>query len=251
MPSSWPSTGRRIAAVCLDRFADLLFPPRCLICRKVLPFRHGPRQICEACLTLFDFVSAPFCPRCGLPYDDPGQDNHTCGECYRQRRYFGSARSVFRYQGFLPKLLVDFKFRERTELARFFGHHIRESFPLGGVEYDLVVPVPLHPRRLRWRGFNQSLLLARQVAAPLGIPLGTRLLLRVRDTRPQLGLSGRQRAHNVRGAFRAVPSPIWRGARVLLVDDVFTTGSTVRECSKVIRRAGVARVDVLTVARAA
>jgi len=156
--------------------------------------------------------------------------------------------SPYRYEGVLEQLIRLYKYRRRATMAR----------PLGDLALvwmdrlptvDLVMPVPLHPSRLREREFNQALLLANRIARRLDLPLSYEHLLRVRETRPQTELDRTERAANVRRAFAVRRPAFLEGRRVLLVDDVFTTGATVNECAKSLRRAGVASVWVLTLAR--
>jgi ComF family protein len=155
-----------------------------------------------------------------------------------------------RYDETSARLVAAFKFHDRVRLRRLFGPLLREHYPFSETRFDRIVPVPLHVARLCARGYNQSLVLAREVAAFLDVPVDTDAIARARDTRPQVGLRGHDRRENVQGAFRAGPGSGLRGAEVLLVDDVFTTGSTAAECARVLRGAGVRAVDVLTLARA-
>ena len=250
MRASWPSTARDRLARAGARALDLLYPPRCVFCAALIPAARADGLICAACRDRLVFAASPLCPRCGQPAGPSATSDRLCPRCRNERRYFRQARSILRYEEGVDRLVLDFKFRDHTHLRRFFGGLLREHFPFSDARYDRVVAVPLHPDRLRWRGYNQSLLLAREVASHLDLPVETTGFLRVKNTRPQVGLRGIERRTNVRGAFRAERRAEWDGARLLLVDDVFTSGSTASECAKVLRAAGVAAVDVLTLARA-
>lgn len=150
----------------------------------------------------------------------------------------------------LKSVLQRYKYNRDVALAAPLGRLLSRACPLDVADYDVVVPVPLHLSRLRWRGFNQASLLARRVARRQQIPVDVFALERARATRPQVELDEKQRRSNVAAAFRVVRADRIRKRRVLLVDDVYTTGSTVNECSRVLRDAGAVRVDVLILARA-
>ncbi|BCS55147.1 amidophosphoribosyltransferase [Geobacter sp. SVR] len=196
-------------------------------------------------------VCHPCCSICGIPFHGFG-DDHPCSDCLTHAPGFDAARSALLYEGGGRELIHAFKYHYRT--------HLRRPLALLAVEQlsefvalqtpDLIVPVPLHVRRLRSRGFNQAVLLAEPLAREWGLPLKRRLMRRVRWTRPQIELDAGERRANVRGAF-AVDNPSQvTGKRILLVDDVFTTGSTVDECARVLKKAGACHVTVITMARA-
>ncbi len=224
----------------------LLFPAPCLVCERVLaePFRS---PVCRDCELSFPRIRAPGCPRCGLPYED-GVTPGLCGPC-RGERHFELARSVAPYEGSIRVALHALKFGRRERVARTLGRMaaacLAES-ELG--PFAAAVPVPLSRRRRRERGFNQAELLARTVASTCGLSLA-HLLARSRDTRPQAELGRAARRRNVRGAFRVRMPRRLVGERLLVVDDIFTTGATSEACAEALLRAGAGAVDVLTVAR--
>ncbi len=194
------------------------------------------------------------CAICGAPFDfDPGGDM-ICGACTRHRPRYGRARAVLHYDDLGRRLVVSFKHGDRTHAAPTFGRWLARAGADLLDEADYVAPVPLHRLRLLRRRFNQSAMLAQSVCrqagtdAPAFVP---DLLQRQRHTPSQAGLNANQRRTNVRNAFAVNPrlAGALEGRRVLLVDDVFTTGATVTECARVLNRAGAAAVDVLTVAR--
>ncbi len=230
-------------------FIDFFFPPRCPLCGKSREAdADGP---CPQCLALLPPMGRPRCPRCGLSFASSAGEDHLCSVCLSQERHFSLARAVTPYKGLITEAIARFKYRGATGLGRPLGALLARyddpEFPLH--PFHLILPVPLHPQRLRRRGFNQSLLLARRVGRAHGIPVNFASLLRIRPTLPQVELSGPRREKNIRGAF-AVPDPgAVRGRRLLLIDDVFTTGATVSECARVLLGAGADRVDVLTLAR--
>lgn len=236
----------------LSGLADLLFPPRCAVCGTGME-RDG---FCEDCLARVSFIGSPMCPRCGLPYpvEEGGGADHLCGECIAESkqggRHFSVARSVGVYKDSILEVVHRFKYGGKLPAGRLLGSMMAER--AGGFfemrRFDVVVPVPLHRERLKQRGFNQSLVLAREIAARFDLPVDFESLKRLRDTGPQASLGGSERRDNVRGAFAAAGSI--KGKRVLLIDDVMTTGSTVRECARALAGKGALEVAVYTVARA-
>jgi len=226
----------------------LALPSGCLVCGEPLsrPLR-GP--VCQACLEGLPILKAPFCPRCGLPYV-AGVVPGLCGPC-RARRRFRLARAAGPYEGALRDVLHHFKYRGRLRLASPLGRLAFERcLKEGPLRGEVIVPVPLHRRRRCERGYDQAHLLARAIGAAAGLPLSP-ALLKVKDRPPQssLGLAGRRR--NAAGAYRARREASIAEKRVLLVDDVLTTGATAEACARVLLRAGARSVDVLSVARVA
>jgi ComF family protein len=196
-------------------------------------------------------VSSPLCAVCGIPFTGAGND-HACGDCLTSHRHFDAARAALVYEGATHDLIHAFKYRNKT--------HLRRPLALLTVELlsdfvqtrspDLIVPVPLHVKRLRSRGFNQAVLLGELFADRWNIPLDCHNLRRIRWTEPQVNLSAGNRRTNVKGAFSVHNPGQIEGRRVLLIDDVLTTGSTVDECAQILKKAGAVDVNVVTVARA-
>jgi ComF family protein len=264
-----------IAARLLAATADALFPPRCPACRVLTAAQRlpplqpgggsGPRPapaglreagLCAACRADVRLLGSPRCTVCGRPFASPGTGDHPCGTCLHTPPTFHTARAAGRYQGSLQALVRRLKFGGRADLARPLGRMLRAAFESGGQpqEVDWVVPVPLHRRRLRQRGFNQALLLADAMLATGAVAsrpvLNPAVLQRHRATAPQTGLDPARRRANTRGAFSVGACAGLRGKRVLLVDDVFTTGATAEACTRALLAGGAQRVDVLTLARA-
>lgn len=263
----------------LKALTDLVLPPICPVCKDRVA--GGGKVVCRWCEGGFIPIAGAKCTHCGVPFpsydsargdsvtggegevkpgDGPNEmADHTCGGCLDSPPAFIKARSAVQYSGEAAEAVKKLKFNGRMSLAPLLGRLaadaaarmidgegelIAEDLAIG-----MVVPVPLHVRRLRERGFNQSQLIARAVAVRIGAALETGVLKRVRETRPQVSLKGSERVANVKGAF-VVPSPEKvKGKKVLIVDDVITTGATVRECAKVLGKAG-AETWVLSLARA-
>ncbi|MCP3676228.1 MAG: ComF family protein, partial [Deltaproteobacteria bacterium] len=183
----------------------------------------------------------------GIPFSSSVSSDHLCGDCMKHKRRFSLARSAGTYEGTLLDAIHLLKYRGKTALAHPLASLLTDT--IDGQEYDIITPVPLHRKRLQERGFNQSLLLARGVAKRYRIPIDYPNLRRVRATAPQINLSGNERKANVRGAFEVRKGAPFSKKRVLLIDDVYTTGATVSECSKALKKAGANEVGVLTLAR--
>lgn len=235
----------------LRGLADILFPPACVVCDKLL---EGDLHFsfCPACFSKVRFISHPLCPRCGLPYFTETESDHLCGDCLSRKQYFTSVRSLGVYETSLLKAIQRFKYHGSLHAGEALGSLMaalsHQTFDDG--QYDVLMPVPLHIQRLRERGFNQSLVLARAVASRFSVELDFMTLRRTASTAPQTGLKKEERAANVRGAFKLEEGHRVKGKKVLVIDDVYTTGSTVRECARILTRGGAERVGVLTLARA-
>lgn len=211
---------------------------------------------CAACRARIHLPTTPLCIRCGLPFGTRSGPDHLCSECLTRPPRFHQARACALYDASdtgahpLNAVLQRYKYLHDICLAQPLGSLLLERCPLTITEYDVIVPVPLHLSRLRWRGFNQSQYLAIGLARAAGVPIDPLTLERVRPTRPQVQLHEAERRRNVAGAFQVTRPEQVRAQRILLVDDVYTTGATVDECSRALLRAGAASVDVLVLARA-
>ena len=227
---------------------DLLYPPQCIICGKNL--LSEPNQfVCADCIKQVDFIQSPLCLRCGKPFDfSGGSEDHYCGECLKITPYFESARAVASYEQPVVDLLHRLKYRGDTSVTG----ALKEIMVGGGREWaysdcDVIAPVPLHRDRLKKRGLNQSLVLAGLAFSEHKIIPD--LLVRTKNTCPQTGLNGDERRKNLKSAFEVKNFKLVKNKKILLVDDVFTTGTTVAECSKTLEKAGATAIHVWTFAR--
>ncbi len=227
---------------------DTVLPPRCLACGELVD-QQG--QICATCWPSLDFIAKPFCATCGLPFAyDMGADA-VCGACLAEPPAFDRARAALVYNDLASRLIVGFKHGDRTHHAPAFAKWLRTAAGDMLDQADLVTPVPLHPRRLWMRRFNQSAVMAHFLARETGKPTKPDLLVRTRRTPSQSGRTRLQRFENVRAAFavRASRQASVAGARIVIIDDVFTTGATATAVARCLSKAGAEHVGVLTLAR--
>lgn len=227
---------------------DLLWPPQCLGCRDPVTVQG---ELCGRCWSGLDFITAPHCPCCGLPFAFQAEDGLLCGDCLAAPPPFGRARGAFHYGGTARRLILAFKHGDRTDMATALARRMAEQGAALLADADLLLPVPLHRGRLWRRRYNQAALLAVALGRIAGRPVALDILVRHRATPSQGGRNRTARRRNLAGAF-LVPDRAraeLAGRRVLLVDDVHTTGATVSEAARVLLRAGAGGVDVLTLAR--
>ncbi|MEE9542574.1 MAG: ComF family protein [Thermodesulfobacteriota bacterium] len=233
----------------LSSLLEILLPKLCPLCRDSDSPSLKTDGLCAHCLAGFKKVSKPVCSICGAPFVSSSGPDHLCAKCIKTKRPFVKARSALYYTDEGAEAIKRFKYHGVFSLKPAFDnifYALLDEFR----DVDLIIPVPLHRRRLAHRGFNQSLILARLVAKRLNKKLDYTTLKRVRLTRPQTELKGEERKRNVRGAFEVSSLSDYKDKKLLLVDDVYTTGSTVSECARVLKRAGGV-VSVLTLARSA
>jgi ComF family protein len=243
LSATLPTQLRRLGRAVVDG----ILPPRCLSCGAIV---DEPDALCGRCWAAMTFFTPPWCAVCGLPFPHPMGDDAICADCARDRPSWDRARAVLRYDKHSRHLVLALKHADRTHLARALGGWMRRA----GAEIldgtDLVVPVPLHWTRLFARRYNQAGLLAHAIRAAGGPPVAPDWLVRRRRTPSQGRLGPAARTRNVRGAFALRPGRSIRGQRIVLIDDVLTTGATVEECARILRRGGAEFVGVLTLARA-
>ncbi|MFP4650272.1 MAG: ComF family protein [Desulfobacterales bacterium] len=274
----------RKAAAGLGRsISDALFPPVCFACGAFIQkdtetggpdpdklvrlspekaFRHVMKDcLCSFCIEDFTAVQSPWCTRCGEPFKSSADQGHLCGDCITRKKHFSFARACSVYQGSVLNLLHAYKYTGRTGLAKPLGLLLFTSFirHFSEMDIDTALAVPLHEKRLRSRGYNQSLLMILnwpEIAQKCGmheyanIAIDTRTLVRRKNTATQTGLERSRRMKNIKNAFAVRCPERIKDRHLLLVDDVFTTGSTVEECARMLDNAGAAGVYVLTLARA-
>ncbi len=238
-----------------ERFLDLLYPPRCGVCKA---FCDG--VLCPRCQSQWEFIALPYCRLCGRPFDPQAKAAPVCGECLQHRFRFDYARSAVRYEGVGRETVHALKFGGKPRLAKPMGEAMAEVLrralnaddgllPEGWRSPHFLIPVPLHPKTQRQRGYNQAALLAREVGELTGIPVVENAVLQVRHMQPQATLGARERWENVKGAFAVAQPELVKGRIVVVVDDVMTTGATLNEIARLLKRCGARYVYCLTFAR--
>lgn len=229
--------------------ADAVYPPSCLACRCAT---EAAGTLCPACWSRMPFIERPFCERLGTPFPQDLGDGLLSPAAMAEPPVFGRARAVALYEeGPARRLVQRLKYGDRLDLAPAMARWMTRAGKDLLTDADLLVPVPLHRWRLFSRRFNQAAVLARAIGRQSGVAFDPAILVRVRPTRPQVGLTRVQRADNVQGAFKAPEASRHRldGRKIVLVDDVLTSGATLNAAARVLIRAGAARVDALVFAR--
>lgn len=235
----------------ITSFWQLLYPPRCACCANPMAFEED-RPICSSCFNQVEYIESPICLICGAGLNpDAGAEDRWCGSCLKAPPIFDSARSLVVYRGPVRRLLHQLKYRSDTRAAAVLGSLAGGALRVDRFrDHDLIVPVPLFRSRMQQRGLNQALVLARAVLPGQTHKIEPNLLIRVKKTIAQTRLSGAERRKNLRSAFQLNPRADPSGTKICLVDDIFTTGTTVTECARILKKSNAAVVDVLTYARA-
>lgn len=228
---------------------SLLYPATCTICRQHL--RAG-EYLCDACEAKIARIVPPFCETCSEPFDGSINTAFTCANCAHRAIHFDAAVAAYRGRGIVRDVIHQFKYNRQIHLRHVIARWLCAALDderLRNIQFDLIVPVPLHAARQRERGFNQASVLAELLSAQTSIPCKP-LLKRMRYTTTQTALDRSERMKNLHNAFRLRKNADVRGLRVLLIDDVLTTGSTLSECARILKRAGATSVHAATAARA-
>jgi ComF family protein len=234
----------------VEALQDFIWPRRCAACdEKLAPDDAAFLKVpfCEICKEDLMPIVSPMCVCCGLPFDCLGPD-HLCAECLSDPPLFSKARAVYEYGASSRDAVLRLKYGKTPWIGEALGRLLSDVAAASTLP-DMLVPVPLHKKKLVARGFNQAALLAAPSAVRLGRPVRADLLRRVRETSPQAGQTRHARFSNLRGAFICDNESAVQGRRVLLIDDVITTGATVREASRTLREAGAVSVEVIAFAR--
>ncbi|MDP2828948.1 MAG: ComF family protein [Sulfuricellaceae bacterium] len=214
------------------------FPGACILCGA----RASAFPLCTACHADLPWLTAPACPSCALP----ASEGNRCGHCLKMPPAFSSTRALFAYQFPMDALIHALKYRHRLHIASFLGRELAAEMT-HETRPDLIIPMPLHPERLKTRGFNQALEIARQVSARTGVPLQISGIERIKDSPPQVGMSRKDRVKNLKGAFRTTLA--LEGKRIAIIDDVMTTGTSCHELSLALLKQGAQDIQVWVVAR--
>lgn len=230
-----------------ETILNILFPRRCPVCGEIV--EPAGSLICPSCFRELSFVKSPVCKKCGKEIADESQE--FCEDCMAHRHAFEYGVALMNYDEAARTSMVQIKYHNKREYLDFYGAAIvaRYGQTIRRMKIDVIVPIPVHPSRKRKRGFNQAEVLARVIGEQLGIPVCPELLERTKKTLPQKELSPSERLKNLSGAFAAKPVP--KDVRqVLLVDDIYTTGSTMEACSRVLKASGAETIYFVVICMA-
>lgn len=224
----------------------MFYPARCAVCDHVLP--DGTRGVCDRCVTSLEYVREPKCCRCGKPLET---ESEYCQDCQGKKVSFQYGYALFVYDSMLQESIARFKYHGRKEYAVFYAQAMNNTYGnwIDSVKPDVLVPVPVHQNRLKKRGYNQAALLARELGRLTNIPVAEHLLIRKKDTLPQKELSERERKQNLQDAFALGERQELNLLQecVIIIDDIYTTGATLEECSRVLKQVGIQRIYFLCV----
>lgn len=231
-----------------ETFLNILLPPRCLGCHTQVA---SPGKLCGDCWSNIQFIHPPYCQCCGFPFEYDVGEEALCGKCLDSRPSYDAARAVYVYDDESRSLITRFKYADQLQGIETFSRWMTQTGAALLEETDIIMPVPLHRIRLFTRRYNQAAMLAQSIGRLSHIPVRVDMLYRTRHNPAQASLNKRQRHKNVRGAFAIRPRtlPILEDQHVLLIDDVITTGATIEECTRTLKKAGAAKVNVLALAK--
>jgi ComF family protein len=235
------------------KFINLLFPHRCFVCERII----DGVGFCEECIReKIQFIRQPTCSLCGNNLDIKtsvklSETNYICADCSKNGHIFDKAVSVFVYNEYFAKVVILFKFKNKFFLSKFFFKYLKKKINEFNDAIDFIIPVPMHVKKLRLRGYNQAVLLVKEFEKDGYKNVIYDLLKKTVNGKPQMSLKYRERRLNLRNSFKINENYIEkiRDKNVLIIDDIFTTGSTVDECSKILKQNGVKKVFVLTIAK--
>ena len=233
----------------LGDIINLFYPALCQACGGKMP--KWDRHLCENCLKKIEMRQPPFCIKCGKRLSVESSTITICKDCKISAPYFDRAGSACYYDGILKELVYNFKYKKITSLGEEFAKIIINFMKINnlGNLAEIIAPIPMHPKRLFKREVNHADILAKNIAKKLNIHYSGKLLKKIKETAVQTGLGRQKRIKNILGSFSIQNSSIAENKNILLVDDLFTTGSTVNECAKLLRKAGARYIEVIALAR--
>ena len=238
----------------LSNLLDIIYPPRCYVCSEFLDYHPPDRgDICDVCFSGFKKLTHPFCSICCEPFKSNEEEDHLCEKCLRKRPYYDELRAPYLYEEALMDAIQLIKYSGKSYIIKSLGPILGEfaKIWINNRNDMIIIPVPLHRKKIKERGFNQSALLVKTISPILEIETDFFTLIRTRYTKSQAGLNLDERRKNVKGAFEVRGDKNIKGKSVILVDDVATTGNTLNECARILKKAGAEKVLGLTLARTA
>ena len=225
--------------------SGIFFRNGCIVCG-----RATTSAVCTDCSNSIRYIQQPYCTKCGQPFTTHSGISHVCYDCIKGKNKFTLSRAVFEYNGAIVKLIHRFKFGDRVNLSSFFSEELFKLYEAHFAAKDItaILPVPLSTHRLKHRSYNQTQLLAEALSRKLSIPVFPQILEKIKETPPQSLLSAEKRRENVKDAYKVTDRKTLKGKKVLLIDDVITTGATVNACTRALMRAGIKQVYVTAIA---
>lgn len=222
--------------------SELLYPGKCVVCHRLL---SDTGQLCEDCRRALHPITEPRCKRCSKPVQDP--EAELCGDCRGRDFCVERGFALYLYDDKMQRAVRNLKYRGELAGGRWFGHEMAGHYGrwIRGISPEVLIPVPIHKKRMRFRGFNQAAVLAEEIGGELGIPVDSDYLLRIENTKPQKGLGNRARLQNLRKGIRVRGDHVRTYHTVLLVDDIYTTGATLEACGRALREVGTNRIYFL------
>lgn len=220
----------------------MLYPPKCLICDALLA--QDEYGCCRKCTEKLPFIEPPYCLKCGKPVYS--EENEYCLDCQKQSHVFTKGIALWSYDEEVRQAVYRFKYKNRREYAGYFGKELMKRYYqlIKSWEVDVVIPVPLHKRRLKKRGFNQAELIAREIGRGIDVSVEPQMAVRIKNTRPQKELNEKERHKNLKSAFK-ISKNVVKLKKVILVDDIYTTGATADAIAQLLLRAGVEKIYVI------
>lgn len=232
-------------AAVFKQVLNFLYPPACVYCRQIM---LDDNLLCHKCWKDFQFITQPYCDICGNPFAFEIQGKMVCGRCIKTPPIFDLARHLFKFDQFSKKLIHSLKYNDQTYLAKIFTKMIVNNYNSYIGEYDLIVPVPMHWLKRMFRMYNQAFLLAKEISTLTNLPLFSDILIKTKWTKAQSSLLRAARQKNLNNSFAIINPHLIKGKKIILIDDVLTTGATVKECCKLLKKFGASKIIVLTIA---
>lgn len=234
---------RRIkVSMLFEKVMDFIYPPRCPVCQEIV----WGEKVHRECLKKLEYVEEPLCKKCGKPIF--AEEAEYCFDCTKHEKSFAQGRAVWVYNEVVDTSIFEYKYKGKREYAAFFVDEMLKAWGkwIEGISPDMLLPVPLSQKKYKSRGYNQAKLLADGIGHALGIPVPDKLLIRNRNTEPQKSLGPKERYENLSKAFEISGRIDLKDKKILLVDDIYTTGSTVEACSKALLESGARSVSFIT-----
>ena len=239
---------QQFAQTGIKELTDIVFPPACPVCGGVLGFEKGRRrQICPDCDNRLEYIGEPRCMKCGKPLKKTDTQQF-CYDCTVKRHFYERGVAVFAYTDGIKQSIYQFKYHDKREYAAFYGRQAAQQCGalIGKWDIDLVLPVPMYAAKQRKRGYNQAELIARELSKNLNLICASEILVRTRKTTPMKELNDEERRKNVERAF-LVKENVVKYKKILLVDDIYTSGATMEACTRILLEAGISEVYILSI----